>query len=83
MQVNAQNVLSAIDVLTDLFHIHQDTYMRIKTMEFYVEIGLLQDERLVANELEENRAFTLINVIKLLDVTSTERIESILRGNFK
>ncbi|WP_257153355.1 hypothetical protein [Bacillus pseudomycoides] len=57
--------------------------MRIKTMEFYVEIGLLQDERLVANELEENRAFALINVIKLLDVTSTERIESILRGNFK
>ncbi|PDZ09451.1 hypothetical protein COM49_29965 [Bacillus pseudomycoides] len=64
-------------------YIHQDTYMRIKTMEFYVEIGLLQDERLVANELEENRAFALINVIKLLDVTSTERIESILRGNFK
>ncbi|MCR8860960.1 hypothetical protein [Bacillus pseudomycoides] len=52
-------------------------------MEFYVEIGLLQDERLVANELEENRALALINVIKLLDVTSTERIESILRGNFK
>ncbi|ENQ3108396.1 hypothetical protein ACEOWJ_004541 [Bacillus cereus] len=81
--MNTQNVLSAIDVLTDLFHIYQDTYMRIKTMEFYVEIGLLQDERLVANELEENRAFALINVIKLLDVTSTERIESILRGNFK
>ncbi|WP_176523933.1 hypothetical protein [Bacillus pseudomycoides] len=52
-------------------------------MEFYVEIGLLQDERLVANELEENRALALINVIKLLDVISTERIESILRGNFK
>lgn len=52
-------------------------------MEFYVEIGLLQDERLVANELEEKRAFDLINVIKPLDVTSTERIESILRGNFK
>lgn len=51
--MNTQNVL------TDLFHIHQDTYIGIKTMEFYVEIGLLQDERLVANELEENRAFAL------------------------
>jgi len=52
-------------------------------MEFYVEIGLLQDERLVANELEEKRAFDLINFIKLLNMISTERIESILRGNFK
>ncbi|MDZ5610370.1 hypothetical protein U2I54_25930 [Bacillus pseudomycoides] len=81
--MNKQNVSSAIDVLTDLFYVHQDTYMGIKTMEFYVEIGLLQDERLVANTLEEKRAFDLINVIKLLDVTSNERIENIIRGNFK
>ncbi|WP_336992220.1 hypothetical protein [Bacillus toyonensis] len=35
----------------------QDTYIGIKTMEFYTEIGLLQDERLVANVLEEKRVF--------------------------
>ncbi|WP_206775012.1 hypothetical protein [Bacillus cereus] len=57
IQVNTQNVSSAISVLTDLFYVHQDTYIGIKTMEFYAEIGLLQDERLVANALEEKRAF--------------------------
>ncbi|QWH32194.1 hypothetical protein EXW51_28975 (plasmid) [Bacillus mycoides] len=78
-----QNVSSAIDILTDLFYVHSDTYMGIKTMEFYVQIELIQDGRLVANVLKEKRVFDLINVIKLLEVTSTEQIENIFRGNFK
>lgn len=43
-------------------------------MEFYVQIELLQDGRLKIDSkcTLGKRAFDLIDVIKLLDVTSTE-----------
>ncbi|MFK4317506.1 hypothetical protein ABH946_000204 [Bacillus sp. RC145] len=75
-----QNVSSAIGALTTLFYVHQDTYLGIKTMEFYVELGLLENASLVAEVLEETRSCDLLHAIKLFDMTAAERIENILRG---
>ncbi|WP_242309921.1 hypothetical protein [Bacillus cereus group sp. BfR-BA-01331] len=75
-----QNVSSAIGALTTLFYVHQDTYMGIATMERYVEMGLLNDTRLVAEIMEETRCCDLLHVIKLFDMVAAERIEDILRG---
>ncbi|MGM2859640.1 hypothetical protein ACS2QN_03030 [Bacillus cereus group sp. Bce021] len=75
-----QNVSSAIGALTTLLYVHQDTYTGIKTMEFYVELGLLKDASLIAEILEETRSCDLLHVIKLFDMSTAERIEDILRG---
>ncbi|MGR9593666.1 hypothetical protein [Bacillus thuringiensis] len=75
-----QNVSSAIGALTTLFYVHQDTEMGIRTLEFYTELGLLQDSRLIAEILEETRSCDLLHVIKLFDMPAAERIEDILRG---
>ncbi|MEH7813227.1 MULTISPECIES: hypothetical protein [Bacillus cereus group] len=75
-----QNVSSAIGALTTLFYVHQDTYLGIKTLEFYVELGLLENASLVAEVLEETRSCDLIHAIKLFDMPTAERIENILRG---
>ncbi|MFB5560277.1 hypothetical protein [Bacillus cereus] len=66
--------------LTTLFYVHQDTYLGIATLEFYIESGLLNDSRLIAEVLEETRSCDLLHVIKLFDMTAAERIEDILRG---
>ncbi len=58
----------------------QDTYLGIATLEFYIESGLLNDSRLIAEVLEETRSCDLLHVIKLFDMTAAERIEDILRG---
>lgn len=79
--MNKKNLSSAIDVLQNLFYVHKNQYIGIQTFEFYVEIGFLQDSRLVAEVIEENRAFDLLNIIKLLDMPAAKYIESILRGN--
>lgn len=78
--MNKQNISSAIDVLTDLFYVHKDSYLGMKTFEFYVGLGLLRDIRLVAEVLEEKRAFDLIHAIKLFDIPIAERIENSLKG---
>ncbi|GIX57446.1 hypothetical protein [Bacillus paranthracis] len=75
-----QNVHSAIGALTTLFYVHQDTYLGIATMEHYVELGLLNDTRLLAEILEETQSCDLLRVIKLFDSLAAERIEDILRG---
>ncbi|MGG5736693.1 hypothetical protein [Bacillus cereus group sp. IBL03679] len=75
-----QNVSSAIGALTTLFYVHQDTEMGIRTMEFFIEHGLLNDKRLLAQIFEETRCCDLLNVIKLFDMTAAEQIEDILRG---
>lgn len=75
-----QNVSSAIGALTTLFYVHQDTEMGIRTLEFYLEMGLLQDASLIAEILEETRSFDLLHVIKLFDMRAAEQIENILRG---
>ncbi|WP_242284718.1 hypothetical protein PY144_14865 [Bacillus cereus] len=78
--MNRQNVHSAIGALTTLFYVHRDSYLGMATMEFYVEMGLLQDARLIAEILEQTRSFDLLHVIKLFDAVVAERIENILRG---
>ncbi|GAB6716699.1 hypothetical protein [Bacillus cereus] len=75
-----QNVHSAIGALTTIFYVHKDSYLGIATMEAYVEMGLLNDKRLLAEILEETRSCDLLNVIKLFDMRAAERIENILRG---
>ncbi|MEB9551084.1 hypothetical protein P4J60_23675 [Bacillus cereus] len=75
-----QNVHSAIGALTTLFYVHRDQYLGIATMEVYVEMGLLNDNRLIAEILEETQCCDLLRVIKLFDNVAGERIEDILRG---
>ncbi|HDR7261396.1 TPA: hypothetical protein QCX12_005154 [Bacillus paranthracis] len=78
--MNKQNVVSCIDVLTHLFYTNKDNYLGMKTLELYINLGLLRDVNLLANVLEEKRAFDLIHTIKLFDIPSAQRIESILKG---
>ncbi|PGM60055.1 hypothetical protein CN947_18965 [Bacillus cereus] len=78
--MNRQNVSSAIDVLTSLFYVNKDQYLGMKTFELYVELGLLKDERLVAEVLEEKRSFDILHAMKLFDIPIAQRIESILKG---
>ncbi|HDR7395829.1 TPA: hypothetical protein QCX23_003105 [Bacillus toyonensis] len=75
-----QNVHSCISALTTLFYVHQDTEMGIRTLEQYIDMGLLNDKRLIAEILEETRSCDLIHVIKLFDMKAAEQIEDILRG---
>ncbi|KXY07452.1 MULTISPECIES: hypothetical protein [Bacillus cereus group] len=75
-----QNVHSAIGALTTLFYVHQDTEMGIKTLEFYIECGLLENTSLIAEIIEETRSCDLLHSIKLFDLPTAERIEDILRG---
>lgn len=75
-----QNVHSAIGALTTIFYVHRDTYLGIATMEAYVEMGLLNDSRLIAEILEETRSYDLLNVIRLFDNVAAECIENIMRS---
>lgn len=75
-----QNVHSAIDALTTIFYGHEDKELGIKTLEFYIENGLLNDKELLAKIFEETRSFDLIHAIKLFDMRAAEQIEDILRG---
>ncbi|MDA1678648.1 hypothetical protein [Bacillus cereus group sp. TH152-1LC] len=75
-----QNIHSAIGALTTLFYVHQDTEMGIRTLESFIENGLLNDKRLLAEIFEETRCCDLIHVIKLFDMPAAERIENILKG---
>ncbi|PEJ11557.1 hypothetical protein [Bacillus wiedmannii] len=75
-----QNVHSAIGALTTLFYVHQDTYLSMTTMEHYVEMGLLNDTKLLAEIFEQIQSCDLLNVIRLFDDLAAERIENILRG---
>lgn len=75
-----QNVSSAIGALTTLFYVHRDTEMGIRTLERYIEWGLLNDLKLLAEIFEETRCCDLLHGIKLFDVVAAKQIEDILRG---
>ncbi|XBO88468.1 hypothetical protein AAGG43_22335 [Bacillus paranthracis] len=75
-----QSVHSAIGALTTLFYVHQDTEMGIATLERYIEMGLLNDKRVLAEIFEQTRSCDLLHVIKLFDMVAAEQIEDILRG---
>ncbi|PGO90178.1 hypothetical protein CN988_00935 [Bacillus thuringiensis] len=75
-----QNVHSAIGALTTLFYVHKDSEMGIRTLERYIEWGLLNDTRLLAEIFEETQCCDLLHVIKLFDMVAAEQIEDILRG---
>ncbi|PER41044.1 hypothetical protein CN479_06475 [Bacillus thuringiensis] len=75
-----QNVHSCIGALTTLFYVHKDSEMGIATLEHYIEMGLLNDKKLIAEIMEQTQCCDLINVIRLLDYVAAERIEDILKG---
>ncbi|MGE6309390.1 hypothetical protein ACQKD6_02670 [Bacillus cereus] len=75
-----QNVHSAIGALTTLFYVHQDTEMGIRTLEQYIEMGLLNDTKLIAEIFEQTQCCDLLHEIKLFDMRAAEQIEDILRG---
>ncbi|PHC50192.1 hypothetical protein [Bacillus toyonensis] len=75
-----QSVSSCIGALTTLFYVHKDSEMGIKTLERYIEWGLLDDEKLIAQIFEETRCCDLLNIIRLFDDLAAQRIEDILRG---
>ncbi|MEK5016511.1 MULTISPECIES: hypothetical protein [Bacillus] len=75
-----QNVHSAIGALTTLFYVHKDSEMGIRTLEMYVEHGLLNDTRLLAEIFEQTRCCDLLHSIKLFDSVAAQQIEDILRG---
>lgn len=54
--------------------------MGIKTLEFFIENGLLDDTRLLAEIFEQTRSCDLLNIIRLFDDLAAEQIEDILRG---
>ncbi|PGW18551.1 hypothetical protein COD90_07885 [Bacillus cereus] len=75
-----QSVSSCIGALTTLFYVHKDSEMGIATLEHYIEMGLLNDKRLLAEIFEETQCYDLLNVIKLFDMVTAEHIEDVLRG---
>ncbi|PFZ75910.1 hypothetical protein COL82_19250 [Bacillus toyonensis] len=75
-----QNVHSCIGALTTLFYVHKDSEMGIRTLEHYIEMGLLNDKELIAEIMEQTQCCDLINVIRLLDYVAAEQIEDILRS---
>lgn len=79
-QMKRQNVHSCIGALTTLFYVHKDSEMGIATLEHYIELGLLNDKRLIAEIMEQTQCCDLLNVIRLFDDLAARRIEDILRG---
>lgn len=79
--VKRQSVHSAIGALTTLFYVHRDSELGIRTLERYIEWGLLNDTRLLAEIFEQTRSCDLLHGIKLFDMRAAEQIEDILRGN--
>ncbi|WP_144491950.1 MULTISPECIES: hypothetical protein [Bacillus cereus group] len=75
-----QNVSSAIGALTTLFYVHKDSELGIRTLEQYIEMGLLNDTRLLAEIFEQTQCCDLLNIIRLFDDVAAQRIENILRG---
>ncbi|QQU31678.1 hypothetical protein I6I41_00625 [Bacillus cereus] len=76
-----QSVHSAIGALTTIFYEHKDSELGIKTLEFYIEHGLLNDKELLAEIFEKTQCCDLLHGIKLFDMKCAEHVESILRGN--
>ncbi|ENB9402991.1 hypothetical protein ABI817_002749 [Bacillus cereus] len=75
-----QNVHSCIGALTTLFYVHKDSEIGIRTLEMYIEHGLLDDTKLLAEIFEQTRNCDLLNIIRLFDNLAAEQIEDILRG---
>ncbi|PEB44180.1 hypothetical protein COM82_29685 [Bacillus thuringiensis] len=75
-----QNVHSCIGALTTLFYVHKDSEMGIRTLEHYIELGLLNDKKLIAEIMEQTQCCDLLNVIRLFDVVAAKQIEDMLRG---
>ncbi len=75
-----QSVSTAIGALVTIFYVHKDSELGIRTLERYIEWGLLNDTKLLAEIFEQTQCSDLLNVIRLFDDLAAEQIEDILRG---
>lgn len=79
--MNKEIITSAIDTLLNLFYGEKrNQYVAMKTLELYFEIGVFKDASLVADVIEEQRGFALLEPMKLYDMTVAGRIECVLSG---
>ncbi|MEI4831663.1 hypothetical protein WAX78_19745 [Bacillus sp. FJAT-53711] len=75
-------IASAINVLQELFYSeeYKNHFLAMKTLEMYMDLNLFQDVKLVTKEIEEQKAFGLLEPMKLYDMVAVEQIEQRLRG---
>ena len=75
-------IASAIHALQELFYNkeHKNQFLAMKTLEMYMSLNLFQDVKLVAQEIEKQYAFGLLEPMKLYDMIVAEQIEQQLRG---
>ncbi|MGF9964584.1 hypothetical protein [Bacillus rhizoplanae] len=75
-------IASAINVLQELFYSeeYKNHFLAMKTLEMYMDLNLFQDVKLVTQEIEEQKAFGLLEPMKLYDMVAVEQIEQRLRG---
>ena len=79
--MNEQHVRSAVEVLDQLFATQEDDYMGMKTLELYIELGLLKHAPLLASVIEEKGCGDLVDKFTLFDVPATEQIKLYLNRN--
>ncbi|HZG71480.1 MAG TPA: hypothetical protein VEY51_08070 [Chondromyces sp.] len=78
-----EQVKSAIDALMGLFFSeeYKNEFVALKTLEYYIsDLKLLRNTKIVAEEIEKQRAFALLEPMKLLDARAAEAIEKHLCG---
>ncbi|HDR6309440.1 TPA: hypothetical protein QCU60_001261 [Bacillus cereus] len=80
--MNTQRVSSAIHTLQELFHSkeHKNHFLAMKTLEMYIDLNLFQDVNLVSEEIEKQKAFSLLAPLALYNLITAEKIERHLRG---
>ncbi|WP_045518108.1 hypothetical protein [Neobacillus niacini] len=80
--MNRLIVANAIEVMTKLFFEEgsKNNELAFKAMEIFIELGLMKDIRLVAEVIEAQKAFALLEKIKLFDVIAAGKIEDLLKG---
>lgn len=83
--MNEKQVESAIGVLMKLFYSElKNDELAFLTMEHYIDdLNMLKDVDTVAKELEKQRAFSLLQSMKLFDMKSVAKIEELLKGEIE
>ncbi|MDP9742837.1 UNVERIFIED_ORG: hypothetical protein QFZ59_004667 [Bacillus sp. B2I3] len=72
---------TAIETLMDLFFRKNNgtDFLAMRTLEFFIcDLDLLGDVNAVAVEVERQRAWALVPLIRLFDIKSADEIEAVL-----
>lgn len=80
--MNKETVSDAIDLLLKLFYDdeNKNEYLSMKAMELFFEVGIFDTPSVVANVIEEQRAFALLNKMNLFDAEFVLDLEDLLKG---